>query len=152
MVKKKISTVRKTVKKNTVPKRPKIIIGMGTCGLGAGARGVLESIDKELKKQKYSVDVVHTGCIGMCSHEVLVDVVMPGYSRVTYAKVKPDIVPQIMEEHVGKGNVVKKYAMSQMRLDGQDAKQYRDLQFFDDLEQNKNQVKLVTKKLWDHQP
>ena len=140
MVKKNISTI----KKKTAPKRPKIIIGMGTCGLGAGARVVLESIEKELKKQKHAVDVVRTGCIGMCSHEVLVDVIMPGYSRVTYAKVKPDIVPQIMEEHVGKGNVVKKYAMSQMYLDGQDAKQYKDLPSFDDLDQNKNQMKLVT--------
>jgi hypothetical protein len=54
MVKKRISPV----KKNTAPKRPKIIIGMGTCGLGAGARVVLESIEKELEKQKLPVDVV----------------------------------------------------------------------------------------------
>jgi NADH:ubiquinone oxidoreductase, NADH-binding (51 kD) subunit len=81
----------------------------------------------------------------MCSHEGLVDVIMPGYSRVTYAKVKPDIVPQIMEEHVGKGNVVMKYALSQMCLNGQDTKQYKDLPSFDGLEQNKNQMKLVTR-------
>jgi NADH:ubiquinone oxidoreductase subunit F (NADH-binding)/(2Fe-2S) ferredoxin/NAD-dependent dihydropyrimidine dehydrogenase PreA subunit len=141
MVKKSISTVNK----NKALKMPKIIIGMGTCGLGAGAGSVLESIEKELKKQKRVVDVVRTGCIGMCSHEVLVDVIMPGYSRVTYAKVKPDIVPQIIEEHVGKGNVVKKYAMSQMCLDGQDTKRYKDLPSFDGLEQNKNQMKLVTR-------
>ena len=141
MAKKKISTV----KKNKAPTKPKIIIGMGTCGLGAGARSVLESVEKELKKQKRAADVVRTGCIGMCSREVLVDVIMPGYSRVTYAKVKPDIVPQIVEEHVGKGNVVKKYAMSQMYLDGQVAKQYKDLPSFDDLEQNKNQMKFVTR-------
>ncbi|MBZ0109054.1 MAG: NADH-quinone oxidoreductase subunit NuoF [Candidatus Scalindua rubra] len=118
---------------------------MGTCGLGAGARVVLESIEKESEKQKLPVDVVRTGCIGMCSHEVLVDVIMPGYSRVTYAKVKPDIVPQIMEEHIGKGNVVMKYALSQMCLDGQATKQYKDLPSFDGLEQNKNQMKLVTR-------
>jgi len=128
-----------------VVKRPKIIVGMGTCGLGAGARGVLESIENELSKRKLSVDVVRTGCIGLCSREVLVDVVMPGFSRVTYAKVKPDVVPQIIEEHVGKGNVVNKYAMSQMCLEGRGTKKYKDLLLFDDLEQNKNQVKRVTK-------
>ncbi len=140
-----VTKKKSTVKKSAATNRPKIIVGMGTCGLGAGARDVLGSIEKELSKQKLSVDVVRTGCIGMCSREVLVDVVMPGFSRVSYAKVKPDIVPQIIEEHVGKGNIVNKYAMSQMCLDGQGTKKYKDLLLFDDLEQNKNQVKLVTK-------
>ncbi|HJO55143.1 MAG TPA: (2Fe-2S) ferredoxin domain-containing protein, partial [Candidatus Scalindua sp.] len=66
MVKNNISTLRK----KSIQKKPKIMIGMGTCGLGAGANGVLASIEKELKKQKQSVDVIRTGCIGMCSHEV----------------------------------------------------------------------------------
>ncbi len=140
-----VTKKKSTVKKSAATNRPKIIVGMGTCGLGAGARDVLGSIEKELSKQKLSVDVVRTGCIGMCSREVLVDVVMPGFSRVSYAKVKPDIVPQIIEEHVGKGNIVNKYAMSQMCLDSQGTKKYKDLLLFDDLEQNKNQVKLVTK-------
>ena len=134
-----------TAKKKLTPKRPMIIVGMGTCGLGAGAKAVLESIEKELKKQKQTADVISTGCIGLCSHEVLVDVAMPDYSRVTYSKVKPDIIPQIIEEHVGKGNVVKKYAISQMPLNGRGVKQYRDLPLFDELDQNKNQVKVVTK-------
>ena len=106
MDKKKKSTARRS----SEMKRPKIMIGMGTCGLGAGAKGVLASIEKELKKQKQSVDLIRTGCIGMCSHEVLVDVILPGRTRVTYSKVKPDIVPQILEEHIGQGKVVKKYA------------------------------------------
>jgi len=57
-------------------------------------------LEKELKKQKQSIDVIRTGCIGMCSHEVLVDVIIPGHTRVTYEGVKPDMVPQIVEEHI----------------------------------------------------
>ncbi len=140
-----VTKKKSTVKKSAVTKRPRIIVGMGTCGLGAGARDVFKSIEKELGRHKLSADVVSTGCIGMCSREVLVDVVMPGYSRVSYAKVKPDTVPQIIEEHVKNGKVVSKYAMSQMCFDGQGTKKYKDLLLFDDLDQNKNQVKLVTK-------
>jgi NADH:ubiquinone oxidoreductase subunit F (NADH-binding)/(2Fe-2S) ferredoxin len=141
MVKSNIYTLRK----KSVQKKPKIMIGMGTCGLGAGANGVLTSIENELKKQKQSVDIIRTGCIGMCSHEVLVDVILPGRTRVTYGGVKPDMVPQIVKEHIGNGEVVKKFALSQMYLDGQSADMYKDLPFFDELAQNKSQVKLVSR-------
>ncbi|MHC4182284.1 MAG: NADH-ubiquinone oxidoreductase-F iron-sulfur binding region domain-containing protein [Planctomycetota bacterium] len=125
--------------------RPTIMIGMGTCGMGAGARGVLTSIEGELKKQKLKADVIRTGCIGMCSHEVLVDIMLPGRTRVTYGKVKPKTVPQIIEEHVGKGELVKKLAMSQMYHSGKDVAPYKDLPFFDNLEINKLQSKYVTR-------
>jgi len=141
MVKNNISAL----KKKSVLRKPKIMIGMGTCGLGAGANSVLASVENELKKQKQSVDIIRTGCIGMCSHEVLVDVILPGHTRVTYEGVKPDMVPQIVEEHIGKGKVVKKFALSQMYLDGQTAGKYKDLPFFDDLAQNKRQVKHVSR-------
>ena len=121
------------------------MIGMGTCGMGAGARGVLTSIEGELKKQKLKADIIRTGCIGMCSHEVLVDIMLPGRTRVTYGKVKLKTVPQIIEEHVGKGELVKKLAMSQMYHSGKDVAPYKDLPFFDDLEINKLQSKYVTK-------
>jgi NADH:ubiquinone oxidoreductase subunit F (NADH-binding)/(2Fe-2S) ferredoxin/NAD-dependent dihydropyrimidine dehydrogenase PreA subunit len=124
---------------------PKIMIGMGTCGMGAGARGVLASIEGELKKQKLKADIVRTGCIGMCSHEVLVDVILPGRTRVTYGKVKPKVVPQIIEEHVGKGEMVTKLAMSQMYHNGKGVKPYKDLPFFENLEINKLQSKYVTR-------
>ena len=141
MVKSNISTLRK----KSDQKKPKIMIGMGTCGLGAGANGVLASIENELKKQKQSVDIIRTGCIGMCSHEVLVDVILPGRTRVTYGGVKPDMVPQIVKEHIGNGEVVKKFALSQMHLDGEASNTYKDLPFFDELAQNKSQVKHVSR-------
>ncbi len=141
MVKSNISTVRE----KSVQKRPKIMIGMGTCGMGAGAKGVLDSIENELKKQKQAVDIIRTGCIGMCSREVLVDVILPGRTRVTYGGVKPDMVSQIVDEHIGNGEVVKKFALSQMYLDGHTATMYKDLPFFDELAQNKSQVRHVSR-------
>lgn len=125
------------------PQKPQILIGMGSCGLGAGAKNVLKSVEHELKRQRIDADIVHTACIGMCAYEVLVDVIFPGRTRVTYGNVKTTMVPQILEEHVGKGNVVKKLAMSQMFLDNKKVAPYEGLPFFDELEMNKNQKKYI---------
>ena len=133
------------VRNKRAPKGTKIMIGMGTCGLGAGAKGVLRNINEELKRQKLSVEIVSTGCIGLCTQEVLVDVILPGRTRVTYKNVDAGIVPQILEEHVRDGKVVTKYALSQMYHDGEDVVPYKDLPFFDELEVNKSQLKYVTR-------
>ncbi len=123
--------------------KPKIIVGMASCGLGAGARNVLKSIEHELEKQKLEADIVHTGCIGMCAYEVLVDVLFPGRTRVTYGNVKTSMVPEIVGEHVGKGEAVKKLVMAQMSLDDKTAAPYEGLPFFDDIEMNKGQKKYI---------
>ena len=134
-----------SVRKKRTAERAKIMIGMGTCGLGAGAKGVLKCIEKEIKRQKLIADIIPTGCIGLCTQEVLVDVILPGRTRVTYKNVEQNMVSQILEEHVRDGKVVKKYALSQMYLDGKDVTPYKDLPFFDELEVNKNQLKYVTR-------
>lgn len=131
-----------TTQKNTTQK-PKIFIGMATCGLGAGAKSILASIKHELEKQKLQAEIVRTGCIGMCAHEVLVDVVFPGRSRVTYGNVKSTTVPQIIEEHVGKGEAVKKLALSQMQVSDKAGVPYEGICFFEDLEMNKGQQKYI---------
>ncbi len=75
----------------------KIIVGMGTCGIAAGAREVMSAILQELNKRHlFDVQVQQTGCIGMCEKEVLVDVVRPGEARITYGKVTPEAVPKII--------------------------------------------------------
>jgi NADH:ubiquinone oxidoreductase subunit F (NADH-binding)/(2Fe-2S) ferredoxin/NAD-dependent dihydropyrimidine dehydrogenase PreA subunit len=71
------------------PSRPKILVGMATCGQAAGAVEVLEAIREEVKKEKLPFIVTETGCIGWCSQEPLVDVYVPGQARVTYGRVKP---------------------------------------------------------------
>lgn len=84
-----------------------IIIGMGTCGIAAGARDVMAAVLEELAKRNlHDVAVLQTGCIGMCQKEPLLDVVRPGEDRVTYGPVKPQDVSRIIAEHLVNGNVV----------------------------------------------
>ena len=85
----------------------KIIVGMGTCGIAAGAREVMAAIMNELALQKLTdVQVQQTGCIGMCEKEVLVDVIRPGEPRITYGNVKPTDVKKIIVDHVMHGKIV----------------------------------------------
>lgn len=98
-------------------KKIQIIIGMATCGRAAGAKNVLEAVRQEISRRKLKIDVVETGCIGMCSKEVLLDVVLPGKSRVTYGNVTPQDVITVFDEHIEKGQVVKKLVLGQLPID-----------------------------------
>ncbi|MBP2653413.1 MAG: hndB [Firmicutes bacterium] len=92
-----------------------VIVGMGTCGIAAGAREVMTSILDEIAKRKLqNVIVRQTGCIGMCEQEVLVDVVRPGEPRITYGKVTADDVSQIIGEHVVNGRIVEKLVVGKI--------------------------------------
>ena len=88
-----------------------IIVGMGTCGIAAGARDILSEVMAELARRSIdNVAVQTTGCIGMCQDEPLLDVIRGG-QRVTYGRVKPEDVPTIIAEHVVNGRVVEKMAI-----------------------------------------
>ena len=92
----------------------KIIIGMGTCGIAAGAREVMKAVLDELAVRHLNdVQVQQTGCIGMCEKEVLVDV-RPGEPRITYGKVKPADVKKIIAEHVVNGRVVQELVVGKI--------------------------------------
>ena len=71
------------------PTRPKILVGMATCGQAAGAGEVLQAIREEVAGEKLPYIVAETSCIGWCSQEPLLDVWVPGQARVTYGRVKP---------------------------------------------------------------
>lgn len=87
--------------------KSRIIVGMGTCGIAAGAREVMTEILEQLdKKGLKDVAVETTGCIGMCQKEPLVDVIRAGEPRITYGDVGPKDVERIIEEHLVKGNIV----------------------------------------------
>ncbi len=89
----------------------KIIVGMGTCGIAAGAREVLESIEAELALRGIAAEVSTVGCIGMCVQEPLVDVVQ-GDRRVTYGRMSPEAVPALVEEHLVKGQIVTEWVVA----------------------------------------
>lgn len=92
-----------------------IIVGLGTCGIAAGAREVMTAILAEIAKRNlHNVVVTQTGCIGMCEKEVLVDVIRPGEARITYGKVTPGDVPRIIAEHVVNGRIVEELVVGKM--------------------------------------
>ena len=91
-----------------------ITVGMGTCGIAAGARETLQAIQEELAKRQIDAVVVTAGCIGVCVREPLVDIQQAGKSRIVYANIQPEMVPRLIEEHVIKGQPVKEWVMGRM--------------------------------------
>jgi NADP-reducing hydrogenase subunit HndB len=91
-----------------------IFIGMGTCGIAAGASDVAKAVRAELATRNLDVQVIGVGCIGMCVKEPLVDIQLPGKPRVTYANVKPEAVGRIIDEHLVQGQVIKRMAFAQL--------------------------------------
>ena len=90
----------------------RVVIGMATCGIAAGARPVMLAFMDEIEKRKLNhVTVSQTGCIGMCRLEPMVDVILPGKEKVTYVHVKPEMVPRIVAEHVVNGRPVEEYTI-----------------------------------------
>jgi NADP-reducing hydrogenase subunit HndB len=92
----------------------KIIIGMGTCGIAAGARETMRAILEELNKRQIDAQVTTVGCIGMCAFEPLVDVEQAGGSRITYGNIHPEKVPRLIEEHLIQGRVVDDWVVARL--------------------------------------
>ncbi len=92
----------------------RIVVGMATCGIAAGARPVLTKLNDEVVTRKLSgVVVVQTGCIGMCRYEPIVEVYVPGKEKVTYIKVTPEMTSRIVAEHIVNGNPVTEYTIKE---------------------------------------
>ncbi len=98
----------------------RIVIGMATCGIAAGARPVLTAFSEEIAKRKLSdVAVSQTGCIGACRLEPMVEVYTPGNEKVTYVKVDPEMVKRIVIEHIVNGNPVIEYTIGYYEANNQ---------------------------------
>ncbi|HSR34934.1 MAG TPA: FAD-dependent oxidoreductase, partial [Anaerolineae bacterium] len=93
--------------------RTRIRVGMGTCGIAAGARETMFAIQEEL--DRYGIDALVTtvGCIGMCSREPLVDIERASQSSTTYCNVHPAMVPRLIEGHLLKGIEVQEWALDE---------------------------------------
>lgn len=98
--------------------KAKIIIGMGTCGIAAGARDILQAVLEEIEKRDLDIIITQTGCIGMCEKEPLLDVKLPGKERITYGNVSKKDVERIIVEHVINGNVVEDLAVARLEEGG----------------------------------
>jgi NADP-reducing hydrogenase subunit HndB len=90
----------------------RIVVGMATCGIAAGARPVMAAFLEELKKRNISnVHVTMTGCIGVCKLEPIVEILNPDGSKVTYVKMTPEKAQQIVAEHIVNGRVCSEYTI-----------------------------------------
>jgi len=92
----------------------KITVGMGTCGIAAGARETMHAILEELKNRGIEAHVTTVGCIGMCASEPLVDIEQAGSDRITYGNMKPHMVPRLIEEHLINGRVVEEWVVGRL--------------------------------------
>ncbi|RKY89973.1 (2Fe-2S) ferredoxin domain-containing protein [candidate division KSB1 bacterium] len=93
--------------------RAKIIVHMGTCGIASGARNIMNSLLKELEERNITDVIVTTsGCAGLCSHEPMMTVEIPGKPPVKYIDLTEDKVKKIMVEHILGGNIVVDYALA----------------------------------------
>ncbi len=92
----------------------RIVVGMATCGIAAGARPVLNTIVEAVNENGLSdkVTVSQTGCIGLCQYEPIVEVYEPGKEKVTYVKIDSDKAKEIVEKHIKNGKVVVDYTIS----------------------------------------
>jgi NADP-reducing hydrogenase subunit HndB len=91
-----------------------IIVGMGTCGIAAGARDTMRAILEELQKHQIEAHITTVGCIGMCVSEPLVDIEQAGQPRVSYGNVTADKVPELIEQHLIKGQVVNRWVVGRL--------------------------------------
>ena len=90
----------------------RVVIGMATCGIAAGARPVMLAFMDEIQKRGLQhVTVSQTGCIGMCRLEPMVDVIMPGQEKVTYVHMTPEKVGRVVAEHIVNGRPVEEYTI-----------------------------------------
>ncbi len=91
----------------------RIVVGMATCGIAAGARPVLAQFVEEVANAGLAdaITVTQTGCIGICQYEPVVEVYEAGKDKVTYVKMDVDKAKRVFAEHIQGGKIVAEYTM-----------------------------------------
>ena len=90
----------------------RVVVGMATCGIAAGARPVLNAFLEQISEKKLNnVKVTQTGCIGVCRLEPIVEVIEPNGKKTTYVKMTPEKVATIVHEHIVNNRVVEEYTI-----------------------------------------
>ncbi|MCL1983036.1 MAG: (2Fe-2S) ferredoxin domain-containing protein [Clostridiales bacterium] len=93
--------------------KTRVVVGMATCGIAAGARPVLNTFaDLVQKKGLTNVLVTQTGCIGLCQYEPIVEITVPGQEKVTYVKMDADKASEVVEQHLKRGVIIGKYTIN----------------------------------------
>lgn len=92
----------------------RVVVGMATCGIAAGARPVLNAFVEEVSNAALSdkVMVTQTGCIGVCQYEPVVEIFEAGKDKVTYVKMTPEKAKEVVEKHLKGGKVIDEYTIA----------------------------------------
>ena len=112
-----LAALRERMKNNVAMRQDnstatRVVVGMATCGIAAGARPVLTAFVEEVNRRGLkNVVVTQAGCIGMCKLEPIVEVFQPGKEKVTYVKITPEKVSRIVTEHLVNGSPVTEYTV-----------------------------------------
>lgn len=112
-----LAALRERMKNNVAMRQDnstvtRVVVGMATCGIAAGARPVLTAFVEEVNRRGLKdVVVTQAGCIGMCKLEPIVEVFQPGKEKVTYVKMTPEKVSRIVTEHLVNGSPVTEYTV-----------------------------------------
>jgi NADP-reducing hydrogenase subunit HndB len=98
----------------------RVVVGMATCGIAAGARPVLNTFVEEVNSHGLSnkVTVSQTGCIGICQFEPVVEIYEAGKEKVTYVRMTPEKAKEVVEKHLKSGKVIAEYTITNDRLIG----------------------------------
>ena len=90
----------------------RVVVGMATCGIAAGARPVLAALSEEVAKRGLAnVTVAQTGCIGICQYEPVVEIFEDGKDKVTYVNITAEKAARVVAEHIKGGKVVEEYTI-----------------------------------------
>lgn len=105
-----------TVREDTGDSKIRVVVGMATCGIAAGARPVLNAfVDEIAKRDVKGVSVQQTGCIGMCQYEPIVEVTEPGKEKVTYVKMTPEKAVRVVNDHIVNGNPIAEFTVGAIK-------------------------------------
>jgi NADP-reducing hydrogenase subunit HndB len=90
----------------------RLVVGMATCGIAAGARPVLNTFAEEVGRRNLNnVTVVQTGCVGICQYEPVVEIYVPGQEKVTYVKMTAEKALRVVNDHIVNGNIVTEFTI-----------------------------------------
>ena len=105
-------TLKNMTARNDSEDATRVVVGMATCGIAAGARPVMNAFTEEIARRSLKgVTVSQTGCIGMCQYEPIVEVFVPGQEKVTYVQMTADKVAKVVADHIVNGNIVTEYTV-----------------------------------------
>jgi len=137
-----ISSLLSSLRRETL-ERPAIFIGAGTCGLGAGAARTIAAINDFLKERKFEADVIEVGCNGMCSDEPIVDIQIPGRTRLCFGPVTDEKAASLLDAVLFKNSIPENLLIGQYPINNNGATLWKSVALLEDHPFLKSQVRVV---------